>query len=818
MKTKSESPMVRGYALLLASAACIGTALPGVAIAAEQAEGASQGQEPQAAEDASSRGDIVVTARRRDENLAKVPAVVAAFSGEQLERQGIQQQSDLQAAVPGLVVRQTQSNNNLNYVIRGQSVDAFSGSATAIVPYVNEVQFAPGGASSFFDLESIQVLKGPQGTLFGRNATGGAVLVTTAKPVDRLAGSVKIAAGNYEFINASAMVNLPLIEDRVILRAAFDSTTREGYQRNLYLGTRPGGIERQVGRLSLLVKPTDNITNTAVFQVERADGTNSNSVVYSVYQCGEVDPNGQPLTCSAAALYGPQLDAAIGFPGAWDIYLAAHPNTNPGGINAALAAQRNGRFWDVSENNLTKHRGRNWFLTNTTEIELGGATLKNIVGLSRSHNQDLAGQIGVPFLILSTYNALVGPPKLGDNSNDELVRTVSEELQLQGKLLDDRLTYVVGGYYARTRSRFFYPATYFDLSPVFPLIPGVSTSLSDFKQADTQRALYGQVSYDMGGIGLPGVTANAGYRYTWEKITSDQLARSRFFGQPQLQVKFDKPSWLLGLDYQVSSALMLYAQTRGSWRAGGINGIAPPVEALPAQGGSLYMPETTEDLEIGVKFSGSVMGQRGHLYLAAYRQNVKDIQRTQLINVPVGGGVTQPTLFTVNVPKARIQGFEFDAGVDLSSWLTVGVIGAYTDAKYRSNQVAAFGQTFFFGPYGDAPKWSGTVSTQLRIPISETMGAVALRADVYGQTSFYFANTASTRTPQTKLPGYKLVNVRADWSDFLGQEGLTASIFARNLFNKGYYTGGFALGDLLGVNSANVGEPRMAGAEIKFAF
>ncbi|ETI64263.1 hypothetical protein C100_08515 [Sphingobium sp. C100] len=815
MMTMVRNAFIAGASRAAIVIGVLGFGLQGAALAADQADEAA----PQAAEQSSDQSDIVVTARRRGENLAKVPAVVAAFSGEQLAQRGIQQQSDLQSAVPGLVVRQTQSNNNLNYVIRGQSVDAFSGSATAIVPYVNEVQFAPGGSSSFFDLESVQVLKGPQGTLFGRNATGGAVLVTTAKPVNALAGSVKIAAGNFDYVNASAMVNLPLIDDRIILRAAFDSTTREGFQRNLFNGQRPGSIERQVGRISLLIRPTETITNTSVVQVESANGNNSSSVVYSVYQCGQVDPTGRPLTCSAGSLFGPQLDAAIGFPGAWDIYLAAHPGANPDGIFAALAAQQNGRFWDVSENNLTKHRGRNAFLTNTTEIDLGESTqLKNIFGLSRSHNSDLAGQIGVPYLILSTYNALVGPPKLGDNSNDELVRTISEELQLQGKLLDDRLTYVVGGYAARTRSRLFYPATYTDLSPVFPLIPDVSTSLSDFKQEDTQQAVYGQLTYDLGGVGIPGLTANAGYRYTWEKITSDQLARSRFFGQPQLEVKFDKPSWLLGLDYQATPTLLLYAQTRGSWRAGGINGIAPPIDALPDAGGSLYLPETTEDIEIGAKFNGVVAGQRGHLYLATYRQNVKNIQRTQLINVPVGGGVTQPTLFTVNVPKARIQGFEFDAGIDLADWLTIGATGAYTDAKYRDNQLEAFGELYFFGPYGDAPKWSGTLNAQVRLPIAKDRGQLSLRADVYGQTSFYFANTANTRTPGTRLPGYRLVNLRADWSDFMGGEGLTASLFVRNVFNKGYYTGGFALGDLLGVNSANVGEPRMGGAELRYSF
>jgi len=130
--------------------------------------------------------EIVVTAQRRSENLEKTPVAVSVVSGEDLSKRQIVSESDLQAAVPGLTVRATSSSEQLNYAIRGQSVDAFSGSRPAVLPYIDEVQVNNNSSTAFYDLASVQVLKGPQGTLFGRNATGGAVLFTTAKPTDEV--------------------------------------------------------------------------------------------------------------------------------------------------------------------------------------------------------------------------------------------------------------------------------------------------------------------------------------------------------------------------------------------------------------------------------------------------------------------------------------------------------------------------------------------------------------------------------------------------------------------------------------------------------
>jgi len=140
---------------------------------------------------------IVVTAQRRSENLERTPVAVTVVSGDALVKQDIVTEADLRSAVPGLTVRASLNSNDLNYSIRGQTVDAFSGSQPAVLPYINEVQVgSSGGASAFYDLQSVQVLKGPQGTLFGKNSTGGAVLFTTAKPTDEFGGYFSASTGN----------------------------------------------------------------------------------------------------------------------------------------------------------------------------------------------------------------------------------------------------------------------------------------------------------------------------------------------------------------------------------------------------------------------------------------------------------------------------------------------------------------------------------------------------------------------------------------------------------------------------------------------
>ena len=186
--------------------------------------------------------EVVVTARRKSESLERTPVAVSVLSGDALARQAISSEADLQLAVPGLVVKASQSDNQLNYSLRGQTVDAFSSSRPSVLPYFNEVQVGGSGANAFYDLESVQVLKGPQGTLFGRNSTGGAVLFTTAKPKDEFGGYATLRVGNYSEVGAQGALNLPVIADKLLMRLAVNYQTRDGYQENLFNGETLGDV------------------------------------------------------------------------------------------------------------------------------------------------------------------------------------------------------------------------------------------------------------------------------------------------------------------------------------------------------------------------------------------------------------------------------------------------------------------------------------------------------------------------------------------------------------------------------------------------
>lgn len=763
---------------------------------------------------------IVVTARRRSEDLARVPTSVAAIGTEALQQRGIAAQSDLQAAVPGLTVRETQSNNQLNYAIRGQTVDAFSGSSTAVVPYVNEVPFVAGGVASFFDLESIQVLKGPQGTLFGRNATGGAVLSTTARPKSEFGGFIKASYGNYDAIDAEGALNVPIVADTVLFRGAFRLQRRDGYIRNVFSGPVYGGNDNsRLGELwsnafrgSLLVRPSDTIENLTVFQYERTKGNNSGTHIFSINRCGDVSAQGVPLVCAADGLYGPQMDAAFGFAGAWAGFLAANPGTNPDGIRGALAKQRNQLgFWEVDDDSPSFHRGKDWFVTNTTTIELGdNTTLKNVFGYSDSKALDSTGQTGEPFVLITNYDSSRPiDSELSAYGNLVTNKSLSEELQLQGNLFDNKIEYILGGYYQRIKNHTIFPQSYFGLKPWAP----DTTTTSNFKTVDTTKAIFGHLTFDLGELaGLNGLKFSMGGRWAWEKISLDHLPGGTYAGLTTGDFKDDRASWNLGLEYQATPELMLYIVARESWRSGGINGVALPNE-------DKFKSEVAQDFEAGLKYSGHLGGRPARLFFSAYTMEVKNIQRALFPIHPILG---TSIAVTVNAPKARIKGLELEAGIQPTDWLDIGFTAAHTDAKYTENEVVVFPgtageQTYLFGPFADTPKWTGSAYAVLTSHLGNDMGTLKLRGDIYAQSKQYFSNVAGSLNPNVTLPSYQTVNLRFDWSD-IGGTGFGIGAFVKNLTKEKYYVGGLPLGISLGVNSGNVGRPRMYGIEARYTF
>lgn len=210
---------------------------------------------------------IIVTAQRKEEQLARVPVAVVAYGSEALQTRSINSEQDVGRLVPGLLVKNGQNSNQLSFSMRGQTLDPFSGTSPAVLTYLNEAPYNPGNTSTaFFDLESIQVLKGPQGTLFGRNATGGAVLYSTPEPGDVVGGYVNLRAGSRNYFQAQAAIDLPIAPEHLALRLAFDATKGDGYITNINTGGTLGDKNSRSGRATLLFTPSPAIKNVTVLQ------------------------------------------------------------------------------------------------------------------------------------------------------------------------------------------------------------------------------------------------------------------------------------------------------------------------------------------------------------------------------------------------------------------------------------------------------------------------------------------------------------------------------------------------------------------------
>jgi len=735
--------------------------------------------------------EVVVTARRRDESIEKVPLAISAFGTDQLAARQITTEADLQAATPGLTVRQTSSQNQLNYSIRGQSVDAFSGSSPGVLPYIDEVQVSANTSTAFFDLQSVQVLKGPQGTLFGRNATGGAVLYESQKPTNDFGGYIEARLGNYDTREYQGALNLPIVDDKVLLRVAGLTLDSRGYVHNLYDGAWLGGDATSVGRVSLTLKPVDGLDNTSTFQYGHFGGTNAPTQLYSANACGSTN-NGIPLLSSVACLYNPA------FPG-FAAFLAAHPNAYPGGAYAFVAYQKSLGPWNANVDFPAEHDANAGFFINNTAYDVDpDLKLKNIFGYTHSRSSDQNDFDGTNYPIFAA----------GSESDPQAevfrVRQVSDELQVQGKAFDDALNFLAGAYYSYEQDQDDYPLVAFDLSPV---IPGTPVRYH-WQITDRSRALFTQETVALGG----GFSLTAGLRETWEDTGIDQLNGSIFEGANSEQQSARKPSWNLSVEYQATPDLLIYAATRGSWRNGGFNGTSPALFAYSSGGGNVFKPETTRDVELGAKFSGRVLDMPVRLNVAAYNQWVDDIQRTAYLILD-----GNPLAITVNVPRAEITGLEADGEIHPLPWLQVGGSLSYADARYTDSAVSYFGNTLAFGPYGDTPRWSGVLYAQATESLPGHWGDVSLRGDYYVQSTQYFSNLNSTINPGTELPSYNLVNLRLDWSK-IHDTGLTAGLYVRNLTNKEYYVGGIPQGADLGLNQASPGRPRTFGLDLKYSF
>jgi iron complex outermembrane receptor protein len=762
-----------------------------LAQSAPPADGASADQGPKLEE-------IVVTARRRAEGAQNVPVAVAVLNAAALETRGIHTESDLQLAIPGLVVRSGNNNNQLNYVIRGESVDAYSGSPPGVQPYIDEVPFPVMSSTPFYDLENVQAVKGPQGTLFGRNSTGGAVLFQTQTPKNEFGGYASVQYGNLSRLITEAAINLPVVDDKVLLRLAGTVTSGGAFVRNLYDNKLLGDKQERSGRITLELRPTDKLTNTTTVQLSHTSGTNAPNTAYYAIPCG--DPSGFN-SCTYSPSNQPffsDLLAGKIFPGYPTGYVY------PGGFGSLPDFQRSQGKYVVDQNALFSHRAHSEMVINKTSLDLTDTlSVKNIFGFSFSKNAIGYDTDYSPYPFIQQYSPsdVLSGNKL--NVETSKTRTYSNEFQLDGKLFDDRLNYIVGVFYINSKEDYFSPLWLGAIN--FAVAYNAVTGNESY-------AAFGQATYKL----TDQLNLTVGGRYTSEKITLVQGAQSLFgAGQPQ-SAKQHNPSWTGSLDYHLTKNLMVYATTRGSWRRGGFNPFNPPtatpMTAATDPGGNYFLPEIIRDVEGGIKFNGRVGDMPVRANLALYNSWIKNIQKTAY--VVIAGTASSAT---INVPRTRIRGIETDINFLPVDWLSLGGSITYTDAKFTKSQSRLFGNVVNYGPFGDTPKFSGTIFADAKLPLPGELGSLNYHVDAYRQSSFYFSNLGGTIQPGTQLPAYTLLNMRLDWANIFGKD-IKAGVFVKNLTNKLYYTGGSAGAQNFSVESAGFGQPRTYGVSVRTAF
>ena len=764
--------------------------------------------------------EVVVTARRLNEDLEKVPVAVDALSASALAEQHVTNEQELQTAVPGLLTVASTSTNQLAFSIRGQALDAYSYTSPTVLAYFDEFQTGGVTSTTFFDLQSVQVLKGPQGTLFGRNATGGAVLYTTTQPGKQLDGYFNYTAGNFNEQKVEGAVTIPLAEWASVRLAAEDEH-RDGYEHNIYLNVDEGSIDNRNFRGTLLLTPLDALQNTTTLQYGRQGGDSGALKIVSANVNCPPSPS-----CAGADLF----PSGVPTGGAYPAKLASY-----NGLLNFITMEATQPFWNVWNHSDDGHDAQLKEAVNKTTYTVNDdLSIKSIAGYNQVDSHDRLDVDGSPFEILTT--ASTGPNAEGIFYSTE---QYSEELQLAGTALTKRLNYLVGGYYEHDDEGTNELLNVGCGSIAFPVTPENPAGCDvpdgfryNFANDEESRALFGQATYEF----IDNLRATAGYRQTWEDINflyvddgsvpedAHQLA-----GVPlPPTLRESEPSWTLGLDDQLTQETLLYIAQRGGFRAGGFNGTSVVQTSTGATNIDSFKPELARDLELGIKYAGRLGALPARINADVYGERVTNAQRV------VYAGVAA---FTVNADETQVDGFELDAQIDLTSWLQAGLDYAYTDARYTDGgthftQVDAItgaidNRTVILGPYGDAARNAGSLYLRIAHDLPNSLGQLMVRQDLYSQSFFYYSNLAASVNvppngigpldPNTKIGGYTLLNARVEWSNIAGS-GFHVAAYVRNMLNKQYEVGGLGLGAVVGTDAVVLGTPRMAALEVGFKF
>jgi outer membrane receptor protein involved in Fe transport len=762
----------------------VGSILAGLLALQPQAVAAQRADSPELAP-----GDIIVTANKRAQKLSDVGATISVATGQDLKTLGIANVDQLAAAVPGFTAAVSQTGAPL-FALRGINFNAAQFTAPpAVSVYVNEVplpySFMTDGA--FLDVDHIEVVKGPQGTLFGENSTGGSINVIPVKPSSTFSLGTEFSINNFGQVQNQSHIGGALTST-LNARLAIAETQFGAWQKPYFLGNRKNGDQNKgAARLLLDWTPTDRLS---VF-------LNLNGS----YNHGEQQQ-------SQYRSFSPSV------PGAADPRLANYPlPTSP-------------RDADIDPGFDTRLRNRTYQAA--ARIEYALADDIKLISITNYTDSKVVVPINTDGTAIPVVNTTT---TAGD-------KVFSQEVRITGNTADKKLNYIVGANYENNDLRERLYAPFFDFSG---LPPGTVLD-NPFKLGARYAGVFGNADYKI----LPTVTLTAGVRYTKARETrtgctrdgGNGIAAAVFGGfisdalraaeglppsgafvpggcvtiddtgatptylpiDPDRRQNEHNLSWRAGINFQPNPNTLLYALVSRGYKAGVwfVNEIILASADVPVK------QEKLTSYEAGTKLS--LFNRKLTLNAAGFYYDYANKQFNTLTPSPVG-----PTFILQNIPKSKAYGLDADFSARLFQGLTVqgGItylhsrIGPFIGHDHASQPVQFDGSQFSY-----APKISATFGAEYRTPLSDQI------TGFIGANGIYAAHTWADlgEDPVNLIPSYATVDFRAGLESKKGWHG---SLWVRNATDKFYITSISPSGDNL---AQMAGLPRTFGATVGFDF
>ncbi len=744
--------------------------------------------------------EVVVTARRRSESLQKVPVAIIALSQATLRQQSVYNAYDLNKTVPGLTVGYTQPGIT-NFAIRGRG-QSYGAAAGDVETYFADVPLsgpanAPVLPLQFFDLQSVQALKGPQGTLFGRSTTGGAVLEVPQAPTQDFGGYVRLQGGTYGDFQGEGAINVPLQTDKAALRIAFFDWQRDGYSHTTAGTTetltgetlpsqRYNNIDEQEVRATLRVNPTDWFQNSTIFTYH--------------------------------------ADANIVSPGAGFLLNASRTGEIPAPGYLTRSNDTDLRLESEDYHTFA-------FINTSTATLSDNLTFKNILSYINAQGKVGLGQDD-DATTLDTIDQLGA-------SRSKLNQQITEEAQLQGHWFDNTLTGIAGGLVDRN----YQPGQRGDIDIQSINFEGPCATTPNCNRISTvfdqntihSYGAYASLTYKI----TPKLRVTAGFRHSWDFValySNNTIAD--VLQQPGAQPptvatgpllyssnSFQGNTYNADVDYDVTSNILAYAGYRHGYKRGGFNQSALGDPAVAS-----FAPEKVDDFYIGTKANF-------HLGSVPVRFNIEgfyDLYRGNQVSYIALSPLFQLETITTNVNDSIYRGFDTDISIAPTPWLLITGAYSYLNAfntRWIDTSVPASTVDLAANPVANAPVNKFSLTTRFHTDLPGNWGDVAFAPTLTYQGSFttgvddtvvplaaqrLFGNFNASSFGGNRVPNYFLLDFRAEWNHIHGSEWSIAGNVT-NATDKTFFLGnGTTI--IFGVNPYSYGPPLLATLDITRRF